>query len=83
MFGPEGLQRIVAAARQLADPQLLSMTLEIHPVPGRTALGEDARLFRHWSNLENAEKMRYWLAVLEANARAIRSPGAVGAGSVL
>ncbi len=42
----------------------MSLTLEIHQVEGRLPLGDAARLFRHWTDLTNAERMNYWLSVL-------------------
>jgi hypothetical protein len=44
-----------------------SLTLEIHQAEGRLPLGDAARLFRHWLDLTNAERMNYWLSVLAEN----------------
>lgn len=64
MFGPLGLQRIVAAARAALPDEMLSFTLEIHPPEGRLPLGEYAPLFGHWQELANAERMQCWIEVL-------------------
>jgi len=42
--------------------------LEIHQVEGRLPLGDASRLFAHWRDLTNAERMNYWLSVLGENA---------------
>jgi hypothetical protein len=67
LFGPEGLERIVQTALEAPAQPVLSFTLEIHPAPGREALGEHADLFYHWSDLTNAERMNYWLSQLLEN----------------
>lgn len=72
MFGPLGLQRIVAAARSALPDEMLSFTLEIHPPEGRLPLGEYASLFGHWRDLANAERMQYWIEVLLQNHRLLQ-----------
>jgi hypothetical protein len=74
LFGPLGLARIIAAARRTRSAPALSFTLEIHaPVPAeRRDLGEHARLFPHWRDLGNAERMNHWIDVLLRNHRLLR-----------
>lgn len=68
MYGPGGLAAIVSAALEAARPPRASFTLEIHQVEGRLPLGDAARLFSHWQDTTNAERMNYWLSVLSDNA---------------
>jgi hypothetical protein len=72
MFGPLGLQRIVAAARAALPDEMLSFTLEIHPPAGRQPLGEYTSLFGHWQDRTNAERMQYWIEVLLRNHRLLQ-----------
>jgi hypothetical protein len=69
MYGPAGLSRILAQAVASCPIERLSLTLEIHQVPaGRLPIGADAApLFRHWTNLTNAERHNYWLSVITDN----------------
>ena len=67
MFGPGGLQKIVTRLCDILAPDLISLTLEIHPPAGRLALGNAAHLFSHWQDKTNAERMNHWLAVLGRN----------------
>lgn len=67
MFGPRGISAIVHAALAYLGPERVSFTLEIHPDGKRLALGGDAGIFGHWSDLANAEKMNHWLDVLAKN----------------
>jgi hypothetical protein len=46
----------------------VSFTLEIHQVEGRLPLADASRLFAHWRDITNAERMNYWLSVLADNA---------------
>lgn len=69
LFGPLGLQRVVAAARSALPDDLLSFTLEIHAPQGRQPLGEYAPLFAQWQDLRDAERMQYWIEVLLRNHR--------------
>jgi len=69
MFGPGGLEKIIAAVTALLDLDRLSFTLEIHPTKGRLPLGDAAYLFNHWRLKTNAEQMNYWLSVLVENHR--------------
>ena len=71
MYGPGGLASIVSAALEACPPQGVSFTLEIHQVEGRLPLTDAARLFPHWQDTTNAERMNYWLSVLAANAMLI------------
>jgi hypothetical protein len=64
MFGPEGLFQIVHRTLQAMGDAPVSFTLEIHPTDGRLALSDAARLFGHWQDKTNAEKMNHWLATL-------------------
>jgi hypothetical protein len=69
LYGPLGLGKIVATALQTASAEALSFTLEIHaPVPpdGRE-LGDYGRLFGHWRDRTNAERMNHWIDVLLRN----------------
>ena len=68
MYGPGGLASIVSAAIGACRPGAVSFTLEIHQVEGRLPLGDAARLFPHWRDTTNAERMNYWLSVLGENA---------------
>ncbi len=72
MFGPLGLQHIVAAARSALPDEMLSFTLEIHPPEGRQSLGEYSSLFGHWQDRTNAERMQYWIEVLLRNHRLLQ-----------
>jgi len=67
MFGPRGLERICARARQAIGPARASFSLEIHPQPGRLPLQDAAGFFSHWRDPANAERMNYWLSVLSEN----------------
>ena len=68
MYGPDGLASIVRTAVEACGPRGVSFTLEIHQVEGRLPLADAARLFSHWRDLTNAERMNYWLSVLGENA---------------
>ncbi|MGO9216889.1 MAG: hypothetical protein ACLP5E_03830 [Streptosporangiaceae bacterium] len=68
MYGPSGLASIVSAALEACRSQRVSFTLEIHQVEGRLPLADAARLFQHWRDTTNAERMNYWLSVLSENA---------------
>ncbi|HTT55310.1 MAG TPA: hypothetical protein VMH35_28295 [Streptosporangiaceae bacterium] len=68
MYGPGGLASIVRGAVEACGPRGVSFTLEIHQVEGRLPLADAARLFSHWRDLTNAERMNYWLSVLGENA---------------
>jgi hypothetical protein len=72
MFGPAGLASIVAAALATLSPAQLSFTLEIHPLAGRSGLGEDTHFFAHWRDKTNAERMKHWLNVLQRNFDLLR-----------
>lgn len=67
MFGPRGLSAIAGAALDFLGAGRVSFTLEIHPDGERLALGGDAGIFGHWSDLTNAEKTNRWLDVLAKN----------------
>jgi len=67
MYGPTGLASIVSTAVG-ACPQGASFTVEVHQAEGRLPLADAARLFPHWRDLTNAERMNYWLSVLSENA---------------
>jgi phosphoglucan,water dikinase len=70
LFGPDGLGAILGVIHRSVDLQRCTLTLEIHPQPGREALDERSRqeLFGHWEDLTNAERMNYWVSILRANA---------------
>jgi hypothetical protein len=68
MYGPAGLESVIWAATEACRPGGVSFTLEIHQVEGRLPLADAARLFAHWRDLTNAERMNYWLSVLAENA---------------
>ena len=68
MYGPAGLESVVWAATEACRPGRASFTLEIHQVEGRLPVADAARLFAHWRDLTNAERMNYWLSVLGENA---------------
>ena len=67
MYGPSGLSAIVKTAIESLGPELVTLTLEIHPVEGKTPLGNASHLFNHWQDKTNAERMNYWLSVLLQN----------------
>ena len=68
MYGPErpGVHRV--GSYRGVPPTGVSFTLEIHQVEGRLPLADAARLFPHWRDTTNAERMNYWLSVLGENA---------------
>ena len=68
MYGPGGLESVIWAATEACRPGGASFTLEIHQVEGRLPLADASRLFAHWRDLTNAERMNYWLSVLSENA---------------
>ena len=72
MFGPKGLLHIVTEAMNQLGPERVSFSLEIHPTKGRLPLGEYGRLFDHWQDKTNAEKMNFWLSVLIENYHLVR-----------
>ena len=67
MYGPGGLASIVSTAIDACSPQGVSFTLEVHQAEGRVPLSDAARLFAHWQDTTNAERMNYWLSVLSEN----------------
>jgi hypothetical protein len=73
LYGPTGLDAIVAAAVNACGLQRLSFTLEIHQVEGRLPLDDAAGLFGHWRDTTNAERTNQWLAVLAQNAMLVES----------
>lgn len=79
MFGPKGLSQIIAGAIRAFDRKHVSFTLEIHPAGDRLPLGDAARLFNHWRDTTNAEKMNAWLAMLAENHRLLREAISAGA----
>ena len=70
-YSAEGLTRMVKEALSYLGEQEVTFSLEIHPTKGRSSLGEEAHLFRHWREKENAERMSYWMSVLEENQRLV------------
>lgn len=71
MFGVSGLHEIInTATGNNATP--VSFSLEMHPVEGRTPLEGNAQLFSHWRDTSNAERMNYWLDMIENNATLVR-----------
>jgi hypothetical protein len=68
MYGPGGLGSVIQAATEACRPGGASFTLEIHQVEGRLPLADASRLFAHWRDLTNAERMNYLLSVLGENA---------------
>jgi len=80
LYGVTGLQRIVATVHRTLGPSSASFTLEIHEHQGRLPLPpQDAeRLFPHWRDPANAERMNLWLRELAENATLVRAvtPGA-------
>lgn len=71
IFGVSGLRDIIHTATNSVSPQT-SFSLEIHPMEGRTPLGEHAQLFSHWRDTSNAERMNFWLDTLVDNATLVR-----------
>lgn len=72
MFGPSGLERIVKESLSMLPSEKVSFSLEIHPPEGRLGLGNASRLFEHWADKGNAERMNFWLSVLTANHKLLR-----------
>lgn len=72
MFGPAGLSRIVKESVRAIGPELVSFTLEIHPVADRLALADASPLFSHWVDKTNAEIMNHWLWTLGQNHELLR-----------
>lgn len=71
MFGPEGLSRIVTETLGLLGPERVTFSLEIHPGEGRLPLTNSSYLFSHWTDKTNAERMNFWLSVLQKNRELI------------
>jgi len=70
MYGPAGLAAILTEAVRRIPAGRLSLTLEVHQADGRLPLtGEAHALFRHWTDLTNAERFNYWLSVIADNHR--------------
>ena len=69
MYGPSGLLEIVKTSLESLGPELVTFTLEIHPIEGRVPLGNAGHLFNHWQDKTNAERMNFWLSVLLQNQR--------------
>ena len=67
MFGSSGLSAIVAESLELIGPGHVSFSLEIHPTEGMLPLGDASKLFCHWRDKGNAERMNFWLSVLCEN----------------
>ncbi|KAA3596877.1 MAG: hypothetical protein D8M57_07055 [Candidatus Scalindua sp. AMX11] len=67
MFGPFGLSEIVEKTVQSLSTELVSYTLEIHPVDKKTPLGNASHLFHHWKDKTNAERMNSWLTIIQRN----------------
>ncbi len=72
MYGPAGLNKIIATALGAQPSGSLSFTLEIHPTNERRALADAERLFPHWRDKTNAEIMNHWLWVLTENAELMK-----------
>ena len=73
LYGVDGLAAIMRTAGECIAAERLSMTLEIHQGYGRLALDQhDEALFRHWSDLTNAERQNAWLAVITQSAALVR-----------
>lgn len=67
MYGLRGLSKILKTIATNCRPDRCSITLEVHQAEGRLPLGDAAKLFAHWGDLTNAERMNYWLSVLADN----------------
>lgn len=72
MFGPKGLTWIIEEAMRQLGPKRVSFTLEIHPTDERLPIKKHARLFTHWKDKTNAEKMNHWLSVLLENQQLVK-----------
>lgn len=75
LFGPVGLSEILRTARRGLAWEQLTFLIEVHPQEGRIPLGVYAPLFAHWENRTNAERMNYWLEMLEQTAYLLRTIG--------
>ena len=71
MYGPGGLAVHRVDRHRGMPPQAVSFTVEVHQAEGRLPLADAARLFPHWRDTTNAERMNYWLSVLSENAMLI------------
>ncbi len=79
LYGVTGLATILRTAGESISPDLLSMTLEIHQGHGRLGLDpQAAALFRHWTDLTNAERQNAWLADITQNAALVRGLTSIG-----
>lgn len=67
MYGLRGLSKVLATIAANCPPDRCSITLEVHQSEGRLPLGDAAKLFAHWQDPTNAERMNYWLSVLADN----------------
>jgi hypothetical protein len=67
IYGLHGLTQVLAAIAGNCPLDRFSITLEIHQSEGRLPLGNAAKLFAHWADVTNAERMNYWLSVLNDN----------------
>lgn len=67
MYGLSGLSKVLATIAANCAPDRCSITLEVHQSEGRLPLGDAEKLFAHWEDLTNAERMNYWLSVLADN----------------
>lgn len=67
MYGLRGLSQVLTTIARNCPFDRSSITLEVHQSEGRLPLGNAAKLFAHWKDLTNAERMNYWLSVLADN----------------
>lgn len=73
LYGPRGLNAIVEAAVTHAVSDELTMTLEIHALPGQQPLErQDGEIFAHWRDLTNARRMNYWMSIIARNRELVR-----------
>jgi hypothetical protein len=73
IFGPEGLNRVIATTMSGLPADKLSFMLEVHPQPGHKPLDRYAHLFEQWTDKTNAEWMNYWLDRLIENGTLLRN----------
>ncbi len=79
LYGPAGLQAILAAAARIGERA--SLTLEIHQGFGRLGLDDEAAaMFGHWRDLTTAEQTNAHLDLLAENADLARALTAAAAG---
>lgn len=71
MYGLSGLSDIIGTSLNILPPDMISLSLEIHPSGGRTPLDDATPLFTNWRDRTNAERMNHWLSILSQNKKLV------------